>query len=266
VLAGCAGKLQKPDGPVALAYGGAAGEKHAYEVELTLRGQVALQGVPQLVAMKLAGRLQERIDEVRKDGSRRVSLIYDFSPLEVNGMIAGEEQFPRHLEIAAVRSRTGEVESPAGQSLAGQGSAADSGALGWTMRFLCGLTPLLPASPVMPGEKWETVRSAPAPGGGEFRILADGVLKGMIPDISPVAGAGRIAKLSAGGSVVLVKPASGDGLELFHLEYTGDAGFGLAGGCVVEAKREGRIRMKARNGSNRVEARLGFTSTLKAAV
>jgi len=255
VAAGCAAKIERPAAPVLLAYGGVTGERRFYDLKQTLRGRITLQGMPQLMVIKLQARVEEHIESVSADGKRRVRMTYDFSPPEINGIAVESEKFPRRVETLLLRAPSGEIDQL-------ESDQPPSSLWGWAAWPPGGEFPLLPRRQVNQGETWERLQMVPLAGGGELQVATSGSFLGMERSGSKDA---RVARLSINGRINLVKPIGIEelGLETFRLKYSGTVTFAIDGGVVIESRREGLVQVKGWSNHARMEGRVRFTSVLK---
>lgn len=222
-----------------------------YSLEQDFRGRVAIGGVPQLMVIRVTGRIEERVERVLEDRRRLLKVRYSFAPPVINGMPVEAEGVPLETEALVLRSPSGEVER--------LGSAEGfSGLLEMALRSVGAAFPLLPGEEVPPGARWERAPATPAGGGmlssgsGEFR----GIAEEEGPSGSP------LAVVSTKGEVRLAGPVAEAGLERLEVDHSGEMRFAIGPGEVVESRQEGTIRLKGRAKKLRFEARVRFTTVL----
>jgi hypothetical protein len=261
VLGGCGRKeTVKIPGPIRLAYGGGSGSRKVYDVDLILRGRIAFSGMPQLVTLRIRGKLAEQVEETVPDGgdktadgfgARVVRLTIDLSAPEINGVPMEAGKNPWQAEAFFLRWPTGELLSPPRGRSPGE-------LLGWAAPFLGGIFPLLPPYPVAEGEKWERTHSLPQ-GAGKLDITFTGLLSGL----ERRKEGGREAWLTTNGTLILPEPLKDAGLEFFKMEYDGTVRFAVDEGRVIEAAQNGQISLKGKQGNAAVEARARYSLTVK---
>ena len=233
-----------------LAYGGAEGETRSYSLEQTLRGRIALGGMPQLMVIRISGRIEERIERIAEDGRRLTRVRYEFEPPLVNGMAVPVETVPPVMEALLLRSPAGDVERLGS-------NRGLSGLLGMALKALGVSFPVLPEAGVLPGEKWEIERQA---GKGRFVSTGAGEFLGLIEEEEPAA---PVAALRTEGGMRLEDPVKAAGLERFEIDHSGEVRFAVEAGKVVESRQKGMIRMKGRAEKLKFEARVRFRTVLK---
>ena len=248
-LAGCGTRAVRPGAAVRLAYGGAPGANAAWNETLTLRGEVAFGGFPQLVVVTLRARIRETVTAVEPDGRRRVTQAWIIQPPEIDGMPVPVEGVPPRTELALVRA-------PDGEMWTSSGSGGD-GALGWLLRAAGGFFPQLPLVPVAPGETWTRTSTT---GGGEAALTAsfDGRFEGR------ESAAPTVTDLTVSGAASLAGAAAGTGgsVSEFHLDHHGTVRFDAAAGRVVESRQTGTLKLQAKAGKTALSVRARFESVL----
>lgn len=243
---GCGPKGVRPDQPVTLGYGGAAGESRRWALEQVFRGEVAFGMVPQLVVVRITGSLDETVLESLPDGRRKIRQRWSFNPPELNGMKMGEAG-PTKSEVTLYRD-------PAGTMSSGDAAAPQADLIAWAARVLGGVFPLLPDRPMAAGVWWD--RSETLHPGEGIDVIA--TQRGRFTGFA----SGRVAKLETEGAISLAKPVPGGKLEEFRVEYGGEARLDLERGWLDRSEHSGTVNVKGRSGKAPIIARLRFTGTL----
>jgi len=249
LAAGCGGRLARPEAAVPLAYRDAPGQVRRWRVEDVLRGKIALGGMAQLVVVTLRGTVTETVEAVRPDGWTRLRVRFAFEPPDFNGLPMPDSGEPREAVVRFLRSPSGETRSADGERATGD-------ALAWAGRILGGVAPALPPAAVRPGESWSAAQALPLAGGS----LA-GTSRASLAGFES-AGGRRCAVIAEEGDLSLAAPPPGGAVTAFRLTYAGRSRFDPAGGRLVDAARQGTLRLTARRGRTPVEALVRFASTL----
>lgn len=246
-LAGCSAGRLKPGEPVAIAYGGEAGERRLWRVELAMRGEVSFGGLPQLVTMKVRGSVLETVAEVLPGGGRRLVQRWEMEAPEFNGM-------PLAAGVSATAIETGLMRTPSGETVPLEGGREEADLLLWAARTFGGFFPLLPQARVSLGEKWSLADNSPSGGGLEVQRVVNGILESLERGI---------ARISTDGSVSLAKAGPGAPVQEFRVECGGSVDFDVARGLVASSTQSGTIRLKGHAGKTPVSARARFESSMK---
>jgi hypothetical protein len=207
--------------------------------------------MPEVLSLKIRGRMTETVRIVMPDGRCQVKLSYDFEPISVNGMPLEMKGMERSSATFALRSPAGDLEM-----LEAEKPGADL--LLWASRNLGGMGPLLPPAAINQGEKWERRQELAIGTEGRMDIATIGAMRG-IEDRN----GRRCALLAMEGGADLPAPMTGPGLEVLRLEYQGLTWFSLDEGAVEESRRDGTLAVKARTKGGVMEGRFAFESLLK---
>jgi len=244
-------KATKVSEPITIAYGGTAGSVGAWKMDQTFKGKLLSGGMPQLMVIRAHASIVETVEEVGDDGWRKIRLATKMQPLEVNGMVMEMGSVPASIETVVMRSSNGDIREL-------EKAEGGKDVLAWVVRSLGSTFPLLPPTPVLPGDRWERRGDVKAPFGGVFESVTIGVFDG----IEEVGGI-KCARLKMEGGVNLTGNPPGSEVEVFRLEYRGVVRFDLASGRVVDSSQTGNLNVRARMGKIPVEAMMIFESALK---
>jgi hypothetical protein len=209
--------------------------------------------MPEVLSLKIRGRMMETARIVMPDGRCQLKLEYDFEPISVNGMPVEMKGVQRRSEAFALRSPAGDLEML-------EMEKPDTDILTWASRNLGGMGPLLPPAPVSSGEKWDRLQKLAVGKDGQLDIATLGVLRGVEDRDGR-----RCAILAMEGGANLAAPMPDPGLEFLRLEYTGLVYFALDEGAVYESRQDGTLAVKAKTKGGTMEGRFAFTSVLKRA-